>query len=80
MNTTITITIEQAKTAAEALGWMQEDIESFHLDGCEYQDDPKAAAAELEATQRRYADTEATIRALITAAETTKALTAGAEK
>jgi len=72
-NTTITITKEQAETAAEALEWMQEDIESFHFDGCEYEDDPEAATAELESKQRRYAATEAAIRALLTAAEATEA-------
>lgn len=68
MNNTITITIDQAKTIAEALAWMSEDIELFHYDGCEYEDDPDQATAELKATQKRYDETAAIINAKITAA------------
>ena len=65
---TITITIDQAKTVAEALAWMSEDIDSFHYDGCEYDDDPDKATAELEATQKRYDEVAGIINAKITAA------------
>lgn len=65
---TITITIEQAKTVAEALEWMSEDIDSFHYDACEYDDEPDKATAELEAKQKRYDEAAAIINAKIIAA------------
>lgn len=65
----ITITETQAETIIEAMEWMIEDIDAFHFDGCEYDDDPDKAAAELEAQQKRYDETVNILKAKLLVAK-----------
>ena len=62
---TIKISEDLAKTAIDALEWMSEDIEEFHLEAAEYTDDPKAEYDSLRAKQAAYDQAAAALKALL---------------
>lgn len=66
---TIRISEDLAKTAIEGLEWIAEDIDSFHLDGAEYDDDPDAEYDRLLAKEAAFDQAAATIKALLAAAK-----------
>ena len=62
---TIRISEDLAKTAIEGLEWIAEDIDSFHLDGAEYD----AEYDRLLAKEAAFDQAAATIKALLAAAK-----------